>query len=147
LIVFIDDATRQILYLHFESTETTQAYFRGLEYCLNRYGLPLSLYSDRHSIFRANNETEKEIAQTQFERACETLHIETINANSPQAKGRVERANRTLQDRLVKEMRLLKISDRDDANIFLKKFMDTHNKRFAKVPRNSRDAHLTNYLQ
>jgi hypothetical protein len=144
LIVFIDDATSKILYLHFEPTETTQAYFRGLEYCLNRYGMPLSLYSDRHSIFRVNKESVQEVGQTQFERACESLNIETINASSPQAKGRVERANKTLQDRLVKEMRLLNISCPEEANIFLKQFMDAHNKHFAKEPREAQDAHISN---
>jgi transposase len=144
LIVFIDDATSRILYLHFEAVETTQAYFRGLDYCLNHYGLPLSLYSDRHSIFRVNNESGQEIAQTQFERACATLNIETINANSPQAKGRVERANKTLQDRLVKEMRLLNISNREVANRFLEQYKENHNKRFSKEPREAQDAHTKN---
>ena len=91
--------------------------------------MPLSLYSDRHSIFRVNKESVQEVGQTQFERACESLNIETINAKSPQAKGPVERANKTLQDRLVKEMRLLNISCPEEANIFLKQFMDAHNKR------------------
>jgi len=105
LIVFIDDATSALMALRFAPAETTRAYMETLRGYLNDHGVPLALYSDRHSIFRVNN-PEREGELTQFTRAIKTLGIEPIHANSPQAKGRVERANQTLQDRLVKEMRL-----------------------------------------
>ncbi len=135
LIVFIDDATSEILYLHFEKTETTFAYFRGLLHTIEKYGIPLGFYSDRHGIFRVNQCDDPE-AQTQFGRACEELRIDLINARSPQAKGRVERANKTLQDRLTKELRLENISDIDAANKFLEeKYRKKHNQRFAQAAR------------
>lgn len=131
LIVFIDDATSEILYLCFEKAETTFGYFRGLFHTIKKYGVPLGLYSDRHGIFRVNLGNDPE-AQSQFGRACEQLKIELINANSPQAKGRVERANKTLQDRLTKELRLKNISDIESANQYLEEtYRDSHNKRFA----------------
>ncbi len=97
------------------STKPTRAYMETLRDYLDKYGRPLALYSDRHSIFRVNN-PEREGELTQFTRAIKTLGIEPIHANSPQAKGRVERANQTLQDRLVKELRLRNISDIETAN-------------------------------
>lgn len=115
LIVFIDDATSALMALRFVPAETTRAYMETLRGYLNDHGVPLALYSDRHSIFRVNN-PEREGELTQFTRAIKTLGIEPIHANSPQAKGRVERANQTLQDRLVKEMRLQNISDIETAN-------------------------------
>lgn len=96
--------------LRFAPAETPRAYMETLRDYLDKYGRPLALYSDRHSIFRVNN-PEREGELTQFTRAIKTLGIEPIHANSPQAKGRVERANQTLQDRLVKELRLRNISD------------------------------------
>jgi len=101
LIVFIDDATSRLMYIRFEEVETTQAYFRGVRYYFKHCGVPLSLYSDKHGIFRVNQASLSEEAQTQFGRMCEALGVESICAHSPQAKGRVERANRTLQDRQV----------------------------------------------
>ena len=105
LIVFVDDATSGLMALRFATAETTQAYMETLQGYCEQHGRPVALYSDKHSIFRVNHpECEGEI--TQFTRAIKTLDIEPIHANTPQAKGRVERANLTLQDRLVKEMRL-----------------------------------------
>jgi hypothetical protein len=101
----------------------------------------LALYSDRHSIFRVNN-PEREGELTQFTRAIKTLGIEPIHANTPQAKGRVERANQTLQDRLVKELRLQGISDIETANAWLPEFIEAYNNRFATAPRDSANAHL-----
>jgi len=143
LIVFIDDATSQILYLRFEPVETTQAYFRGLDAVIEEYGLMLGLYSDKHGIFRVNLGNDPE-AQTQFGRACEQLKIELINAHSPQAKGRVERANATLQDRLVKELRLANMSDMKTANAFLETYRHKHNQKFAKAPKSADKAFITN---
>lgn len=143
LIVFIDDSTSQILYLRFEAVETTQAYFRGLYSVILEHGLMLGLYSDKHGIFRVNQGDNPE-AQTRFGIACEVLNIELINANSPQAKGRVERANKTLQDRLVKELRLAKISDMNSANAFLETYRHQHNQKFAKAPRSPEKAFIAN---
>jgi hypothetical protein len=144
LIVFIDDATSEILYLHFEKAETTFAYFRGLLHTINIYGIPLNFYSDCHGIFRVNQCDDPE-AQTQFGRACEELGIELINARSPQAKGRVERANKTLQDRLTKELRLENISDIDAANRFLEeKYRKKHNERFAQAAKETQNLFTPN---
>lgn len=133
LIVFIDDATSALMALRFVPAETTRAYMETLRGYLNDHGVPLALYSDRHSIFRVNN-PEREGELTQFTRAIKTLGIEPIHANSPQAKGRVERANQTLQDRLVKEMRLQNISDIETANAWLPTFIEAYNNRFATSP-------------
>lgn len=140
LIVFIDDATSALMALRFAPAETTRAYMETLRDYLNKYGRPLALYSDRHSIFRVNNR-EREGELTQFTRAIKTLGIEPIHANSPQAKGRVERANQTLQDRLVKELRLRNISDIESANLWLSEFVKDYNSRFASIPRENGNAH------
>jgi hypothetical protein len=133
LIVFIDDATSELLALRFFPAETTQAYMETLSEVLDEYGRPVSLYSDKHGIFRVNR-TDQEANLTQFSRAAKTLDITIIHANTPQAKGRVERANQTLQDRLVKEMRLRGIDDIDSANRFLPDFRRDYNQRFAVPP-------------
>jgi transposase len=142
LIVFIDDATGTLLYLRFVPLETTQAYMEALSAYLQRYGRPVSLYSDRHGIFRVNiKEAGSGNTLTQFGRALDTLDIEAIHANTPQAKGRVERANQTLQDRLVKELRLEGIHDMETANDFLEPFRQGYNRRFAVIPASQEDAH------
>ena len=140
LIVFIDDATSELLALRFAPAETTRAYLETLGGYLAQHGRPVALYSDKHSIFRVNH-PEREGELTQFTRALKTLDIEPIHANTPQAKGRVERANQTLQDRLVKALRLRNISDIDTANAFLPEFIEGYNRRFAVSPQNPTDAH------
>jgi len=140
LIVFIDDATSRLMALRFVPTETTDAYINTLSDYLGHHGRPVAIYSDKHSIFR-NNNPDQEGKLTQFTRVLKTLDIEPIHANTPQAKGRVERANQTLQDRLVKELRLQGIDDIDAANTFLPDFLSTHNIRFAVVPQSPHDAH------
>jgi len=140
LIVFIDDATGELLALHFSLTETTRAYMEALSAYLQQQGRPVALYSDKHSIFRVNY-PQHEGELTQFTRALKTLDIQPIHANTPQAKGRVERANQTLQDRLVKELRLQGISDIETANAFLPSFMADYNLRFAVTPRSPVNAH------
>ena len=140
LIVFIDDATSELMALHFAPAETTQAYMETLRDYLAAHGRPVALYSDKHSIFRVNH-PDREGELTQFSRALKTLDIEPIHANTPQAKGRVERANQTLQDRLVKELRLAGISDIDAANAFLPGFLKAYNQRFSVAPQNPTDAH------
>jgi transposase len=110
LLVFINDATGNLLQLRFTPTETTLGYMHALHDHIVAHGLPASLYSDKHSIFRINAKGADPESETQFGWATRELGIECIHANSPQAKGRVERANQTLQDRLSKEMRLAGIS-------------------------------------
>ena len=142
LIVFIDDATGRPTQLYFAPSETTAAYREVLRRHLALYGRPVALYSDRHSIFRINREDPANgHTQTQFGRALAGLEIEAIHAHTPQAKGRVERANQTFQDRLVKELRLRGISDIDSANAFLPEFIADYSRRFAVVPVSSADAH------
>jgi transposase len=140
LLVIIDDATSRLTGLHFAPAETTWAYFTLLRQTITTYGRPLALYSDRHAIFRAPNGLNTP-AQTQLGRALEELDIELICANSPQAKGRVERANNTLQRRLVREMRLRNISSIDAANAYLPEFIEAHNQRFAHAPALTQDVH------
>jgi transposase len=144
LIVFIDDATSRITAARFCENETTNDYLDALKNHINRYGKPLSLYSDKHQIFKVNNKkniTGKEISH--FGSVLKNLDIDLICANSPQAKGRVERANGVLQDRLIKEMRLANISSIVEGNIFLEKYLQKHNAKFAKEPLCSEDAHRT----
>jgi len=142
LIVFIDDATSQLLDLQFHPSETIQSYMEGLRRYIKHFGRPVALYSDRHSIFTVNHKDAESGEQiTQFGRALKTLDIEGITANSPQAKGRVERANQTLQDRLVKEMRLAGISSMEQGNQFLQKYMEKHNEKFSVQPASEDDAH------
>jgi len=140
LIVFIDDATSQLMALRFVPAETTQTYMETLDDYLHQHGRPIALYSDKHSIFRVNR-PDKEGELTQFTRALKTLDIEPIHANTPQAKGRVERANKTLQDRLVKELRLQGINNMEQANAFLPSFIEDYNRRFAVEPQHPEDAH------
>jgi transposase len=144
LLVFIDDATGELMALRFVDTETTLGYMAVLEEYVRQHGLPAALYSDRHSIFCVSKGDHKDAgdAQTQFGRALEELGIEGIQANSPQAKGRVERANQTLQDRLVKEMRLQGISTQAAANAWLPQYIRAFNRRFAVVPNMAGDAHV-----
>jgi hypothetical protein len=143
LIVFIDDASGKLLYLRFVPAETTWAYLDGLRHHLSVYGRPMSLYSDRHSIFRINDPqaADSRHVLTQFGRVIQELGIEAIHAHTPQAKGRVERVNATLQDRLVKELRLAGINDMDAANAFLEGYTARFNARFAVQPRAAEDAH------
>ena len=149
LIVFIDDATSRLTHLEFTPTETSAAYMRGIKNHIAQYGAPETLYSDRHAIFRSNRKSDKtkEERETQFSRALRDLNIELICARSPQAKGRVERVNQTLQDRLTKEMRLQGINDYDTANAWLPTFIEEHNQQFAKKPESQKDAHTPYYQE
>ena len=107
---------------------------------LEAHGRPVAYHSDRYGVFRVNRR-DREGEPTRFGRALRTLDIASIHARSPQAKGRVERANRTLRDRLVKEMRLRGIDDMAAGNAYLPEFMADFNRRFAVAPRNAEDAH------
>ena len=140
LIVYVDDATTRLLATGFFAGETTEAYMETTRAHLAAHGRPVAYYSDRCGVFRVNKK-DREAEPTQFARALKTLDIEAIHAHSPQAKGRVERANRTLQDRLVKEMRLRGIDGMEAGNAYLGEFMADFNRRFAVAPRNPQDAH------
>jgi len=142
LIVFIDDATGRLTASRFVPAETTRAYLETLRAHVLAHGVPLALYSDRHGIFRINaKDATNGDGKTEFGRVTDRLGVETIQALTPQAKGRVERANQTLQDRLVKEMRLRNIDSMEPANAFLPCFIESHNKRFAVPPRDPVGAH------
>lgn len=142
LIVFIDDATGRLTALRFAPAESTRAYAETLKAHIVAHGVPLALYSDRHGIFRINaKNVDSGDGLTAFNRVTERLRIEQICATTPQAKGRVERANQTLQDRLIKEMRLVDICDMAAAQAFAAKFMADHNAQFAVPPREAEDAH------
>ena len=143
LLVFIDDATGQLGELLFVELETFFGYCEAVRHYVERYGKPVAFYSDKHGIFKVNQQRPLGLSSglTQFGRAMQELDIEILCANTPQAKGRVERANQTLQDRLVKELRLRGISDRQSANAYLPEFLEDFNKRFAVVPRSNHDAH------
>jgi hypothetical protein len=109
---------------------------------LRGHGRPVAFYSDKASIFRVNRSAPKGgDGVTQLGRAMHALNIDLICANTPAAKGRVERAHQTLQDRLIKELRLRGIVDRDAANAYAQEFAESYNRRFARVPRNDHDAH------
>lgn len=123
------------MHLRFVPSESTESYFAALSDYLHDHGLPVAFYSDKHSVFRVNRCAPRSgHGMTQFGRALSELNIEILRANSSQAKGRVERANRTLQDRLVKELRLAGISDMAAANAFLPGFMAHHKLRFSQAP-------------
>ncbi len=142
LLVFIDDATSRLMELRFVPSESTFAYFETLKSYLQHHGKPVAFYSDKHSIFRVSREDAASgDGMTQFGRALSELNIEILCANTSQAKGRVERAHHTLQDRLVKELRLAGISTIEAANAFLPAFVQTYNARFAKPPARDRDLH------
>jgi transposase len=142
LLVFIDDATGKLGQLLFVESESFFSYCRATEGYLTRHGKPGAFYSDKHGVFRVSKPSiGSSDALTQFGRAMQELDIQIICANTPQAKGRVERANQTLQDRLPKELRLRGISDWQAGNAFLPDYMDDFNSRFAVEPRSTLDAH------
>lgn len=147
LLVFIDDATGKLLWLEFAQSESTASYFLAIKHYLERNGKPLILYVDKHGIFRVNTtkgksaDTTDSNGLTQFGRAMEELSIGVIFAETAEAKGRVERVNQTLQDRLVKEMRLKGISTIKEANDYLPEYMELFNRKFAVVPKSPVNMH------
>jgi len=142
LLVYIDDATSRLMHLQFVESESTFDYFAATRTYLERHGKPIAFYSDKHGVFRVNKKDAiGGDGMTQFGRALHALNIDIICANSSQAKGRVERANGTLQDRLVKEMRLSGVDTIEAGNAFLLSFMEKYNARFAKAPFDDRDVH------
>ena len=142
LVLCVDDATGKALEGLFVPSEAIWTYFSLMKKYFTRYGRPVAFYVDKHSVFRVNAiEALTGEGITQFGRAMQELGIEMIFANSPQAKGRIERMNQTLQDRLVKELRLRGISTTEAANAFLPEFIEDLNKRFAVVPQSPNNAH------
>ncbi len=147
LMGYIDDATNNTYakFYDYEGTLPAMDSFKGYT---KTYGLPISVYLDRHTTYKSPKKlTEwEEIAGiellSQFERALKELGVEVIHALSPQAKGRIERLFGVLQDRLVKEMRLRDIRTKDEANVFLEEYLHGYNKRFRVCPANEADAHV-----
>ena len=146
LMGHVDDATGRF-YGRFYGYEGVYSAMDSLRHYIWLYGLPMSLYLDKHSTYKTTREPSTdellrgERAETQFERACKELEIEVIHAHSPQAKGRIERVFGILQDRLVKEMRLRGVRTLEGANEFLKRYLPIHNKRFGKIALNEGDLH------
>jgi len=143
LLASIDDATGKITYAYFDFNEGVIPVFNfWMEYIL-LLGKPLGIYLDKFSTYKINHKSAVDNSElmTQFQKAMKILGIEVINANSPQAKGRVERLFGTLQDRLVKELRLANISSITEANFFLKEFIPKFNNQFSVIPQKSGDVH------
>lgn len=149
LIGAIDDATNEVVYAHFQATETTAGYIRMLRSITFSHGIPLALYHDQHSIFevtdRKSPTLEEQLAgkrpQTQLGRILEELGINSISAKSPQAKGRIERLWETFQDRLVSELRLSGACNEWEANQVLKTFLPDYNRRFMVAARETGSAY------
>ena len=148
LMGYIDDATNNV-YCRFYDYEGTLPAMDSFKRYVRKYGLPLSIYLDKHSTYKSNRKLtiDEELAgvsqpMSQFERALDELDVNVIHAHSPQAKGRVERLFGTLQDRLVKEMRLLSVKTSEEANAFLSEYLRTYNRKFRVVPSNKTDVHV-----
>lgn len=145
----IDDATGTVVGAVFRETETREGYFSVMQQAIQKYGIPLGLYSDRHTIFRSPNEKltlEQELAGekkplSHFGKAMAELNITHIKAMTPQAKGRIERLWGTFQDRLVIELRLLGVSTLEEANRVLPKLIQKHNRKFAVKPQDAESAY------
>jgi hypothetical protein len=142
LLVYVDDATSRLMELRFVVSESAFSYFASTKRYLEEHGKPVAFYSDKASIFRVVDARGKQArGDTQFGRALSELNIDIICANTPQAKGRVERAHLTLQDRLVKELRLRGISMPEAGNAYLPEFTQDYNERFSREPQSPHDAH------
>jgi hypothetical protein len=143
---YIDDATNRVFGFFYDYEGVYPAMDSFKRY-ISLYGLPKSLYLDKHSTYKTTRQPDTDellrgkVAETQFERACGELEIEVIHANSPQAKGRIERTFGTLQDRLIKEMRLAGIRTKEEANLFLEWYLPIYNERFSRVAREEGDLH------
>jgi hypothetical protein len=140
LLVFVDDATSRLMHLRFVPSESTLDYLQAARSYVEAHGRPVALYSDKHTVFRVAR-GGRDSGETQFGRAMRELNVDVICANSPQAKGRVERAHKTLQDRLVKELRLAGIATVEAANAFLPGFIADYDARFGREPGRPEDLH------
>jgi hypothetical protein len=141
LLVFVDDATGKLMEVRFCASESTFEYWTSVRRYLQRHGRPVAFYSDKATVFRVNRKDHGGSGVTQFGRAMQELNIDVICANTPAAKGRVERAHQTLQDRLVKELRLAGISSVEAGNQFLEGFREHYNARFGRPARDAADVH------
>ena len=139
LMGYIDDATGRVFGKFYEYEGTIPA-MDSFKHYVRKYGLPLRVYLDRHTTYKSNAKVSvedvlnEEVPLSEFERALRELGVEVVHAYSPQAKGRVERLFGTLQDRLVKEMRLRGIRTIEEANAFLQQYLPLYNRRFAVRP-------------
>lgn len=140
LINLVDDATGKIMGMRFVEEECLEGYFESMKQYIKESGRPIAVYSDKHTIFKSPRSEDKGNL-TQFGRAMKELKIDLIHANSPQAKGRVERVHGTLQDRLVKLMRLENISSIEAGNKFLESYREEYNRDFGRKPQSSENAH------
>jgi hypothetical protein len=152
LLAAIDDATSRIVHAVFEDNEGVRAVFRFWKVYVEAYGRPVAIYLDKFSTYKVNhkNAVDNKEFMTQFQRAMDELDVQVICANSPEAKGRIERLFGTLQDRMVKEMRLRDTKERDEANLYIyEKYIPDHNRRFGVPAKNPIDAHrpLTDELR
>ena len=145
LLVYVDDATGELLQLYFADTESTFSYFEATRCYIGKHGKPQAFYSDRAAVFRSPSATSDTC--TQFQRALDQLGIELICAKTPQAKGRVERANRVLQDRLVKELRLQGIDSIEAANAWCEEYIVRYNERFGRRAFSELDKHTPLHIQ
>lgn len=141
LLVFMDDATGRLMHLRFCDSENAFDYMMATRQYIDKHGKPVAFYSDKHAVFRVSGPESRRTGTTQFGRALRELAIEMICANSSQAKGRVERVNKTLQDRLIKEMRLQNISSVAEANQWIEHFMSDFNRRFSRPAKYPKDLH------
>lgn len=144
LLASIDDATGQITYAKFDHNESVTAVFKFWWEYIELNGIPTEIYLDKFSTYKINHPMAVDNAElmTQFKRAMNELGVTLISANTPQAKGRIERLFETLQDRLVKEMRLANINNIESANIFLKdKFVPWFNSRYSVIPKSNNNCH------
>ncbi|HNR14114.1 MAG TPA: ISNCY family transposase [Thermodesulfobacteriota bacterium] len=148
LMGYIDDATNTV-FGRFYDYEGTLPALDSFKRYVKQYGLPLSLYLDKHRTYKSAGTVtvEQQLAGvgqplSQFERAVEELGVRLIHADSPQAKGRIERLFGVLQDRLIKEMRLKGIKSKEEANTFLERYLPVYNRKFSVVAANVTDAHL-----
>jgi hypothetical protein len=143
---YTDDATNHV-FGRFYDYEGVYPAMDSFKRYISLYGLPRSLYLDKDSTYKTTRQPDLDEllrgkgAETQFERACRELEIEVIHANSPQAKGRIERTFGTLQDRLIKEMRLAGVRTKEEANLFLEWYLPIYNERFSKVAGKEGDLH------
>ncbi len=146
LMGYIDDATSEV-FARFHAYEGTMPAMKSFKGYICKYGLPLSVYLDKHSTYKSTKKLsiEEELTNTvslsQFGRALGELGVKLIYADSPQAKGRVERLFRTFQDRLIKEMRLAKVNCMEEGNAFLKKYLPVFNRRFKSEPAKADNLH------
>ncbi|HHL9303720.1 TPA: ISNCY family transposase, partial [Escherichia coli] len=141
LLVFMDDATGRLMHLRFCDSENAFDYMMATRQYIDKHGKPVAFYSDKHAVFKVNGQESRRAGTTQFGRALRELAIELICANSSQAKGRVERVNKTLQDRLIKEMRLQNICSIAQANQWIENFISDFNRRFSRPAKYPKDLH------